>query len=427
MIKHKMKLIFFSLFAIMVISEAKSYSNNKWKYDIEYLRDTLPKKHINLFFKITQKDWNNYLDSLELKSNYLSDDFVLLSIKELLSKVGDSHTTIYWKAKIEDKRSLPLEFNWYNDGIYVTATEKQNLSIIGCKIVSINNYSIEEVIKKFRNLIVQDNEASIKQELPNLLKLPVVYDYFGLLPNHDSMIIGVLNKNGSINKVIINNNHKSLSSIKLKRKPLYLKNINKEFWYSGLLKDSILYIQYNKCTGKEYYKFYKKNNQIKFPFGIYLQFKILTSQSFNKFANKIYQELRTNNYNKVVIDFRFNDGGSSSQGTYLIDSISKYKNLMKFGIIGRNTFSSAIINVLDMQIGNAILIGENTSGMAKHFGEVKILYLPQNNVIIQYSTSFFNLTDKYTNSIIPDVSCDLSFDDYLLGNDPCLEYIINKK
>lgn len=91
---------------------------------------------------------------------------------------------------------------------------------------------------------------------------------------------------------------------------------------------------------------------------------------------------------------RFNSGGSSLQGTELIKKLSELKNINQkkklFVIIGKNTFSSAIINILDFKkYTNAIIVGEITSGKPNHFGEVKNFLLPNSRLQVNYSTKYF--------------------------------------
>ena len=73
---------------------------------------------------------------------------------------------------------------------------------------------------------------------------------------------------------------------------------------------------------------------------------------------------------KVIFDMRHNGGGSSAQGTALIKAIAKKKNINQKGtlfvVIGRQTFSSAIINTVDFKKHTqATILGEPTAGSFK--------------------------------------------------------------
>lgn len=92
--------------------------------------------------------------------------------------------------------------------------------------------------------------------------------------------------------------------------------------------------------------------------------------------------MKNKQVDKVVFDIRFNGGGSSPQGeSEMIEKYAKYlkKNpsIKTYVITGRNTFSSAVLNAMDLKrLTNAVFVGEETAGKPNHFGEVKAFQLP---------------------------------------------------
>jgi C-terminal processing protease CtpA/Prc len=125
---------------------------------------------------------------------------------------------------------------------------------------------------------------------------------------------------------------------------------------------------------------------------------------------------------------RFNGGGNSGQGTEFISKLSGY-NISKqdkkiYVVIGRQTFSSAIINTMDFKgQTKAILVGEETGGKPNHFGEVRNLQLPSSGLNISYSTKYFTRTKEDLKTIRPDVIIESSFSDFKKGIDPVYEWI----
>ncbi|WP_406542418.1 S41 family peptidase [Clostridium ljungdahlii] len=134
----------------------------------------------------------------------------------------------------------------------------------------------------------------------------------------------------------------------------------------------------------------------------------------------------------MVIDLRDNGGGNSKMFDSFLDEIKKRSNINKKGnlfvIIGRKTFSSAILNTMDLKNNtNALLIGEPTGGKPNHFGEVKVIHLSNTNVDIQYSSKYFKTTSKDTDSIYPDVNIILKASSYFNGKDDFLNYILDRQ
>lgn len=95
-----------------------------------------------------------------------------------------------------------------------------------------------------------------------------------------------------------------------------------------------------------------------------------------------------------------------------------------FVIIGRQTFSSAIINACQLkERTQATFIGEATGGKPNHYGEVQKMTLPKNNITISYSTKYFKMLDQEVDTLTPDIVVKTSFSDYINNKDSVLDTI----
>jgi len=132
----------------------------------------------------------------------------------------------------------------------------------------------------------------------------------------------------------------------------------------------------------------------------------------------------------VVLDLRYNGGGSSSVLNPFFDAIRARPALNARGhlytLIGRGTFSSAMMNAIHMKTDtNSILLGEPTGGRPNGYGEVRSFTLPNSGLTIQYSTRFFrNWNEGDPESFPPDVEVIITMDDLLAGRDTVLEAAI---
>ena len=154
--------------------------------------------------------------------------------------------------------------------------------------------------------------------------------------------------------------------------------------------------------------------------------------SFVDFEQTVFKTIRERPIKKLIVDMRFNSGGSSLQGTDFIKQLAGYdflnKRNMMYVVIGRRTFSSGILNVLDFKrLTKAVTIGEETAGRPNHFGEVEILKLPSSQMSVYYSTHYFKWSNEKKDSIEPDVKCPVSFTDYKNGVDPVYDYVRKQK
>ena len=96
-----------------------------------------------------------------------------------------------------------------------------------------------------------------------------------------------------------------------------------------------------------------------------------------------------------------------------------------FVIVGRDTFSSALLNVYQLKFKTkAIFIGEATGGKPDCYGEVNYFKLRESGLSVRYSTRYYYLIEEYLqDSFYPEISCSVSIRDYLENRDPCMEWI----
>jgi len=96
-----------------------------------------------------------------------------------------------------------------------------------------------------------------------------------------------------------------------------------------------------------------------------------------------------------------------------------------YTLIGRATFSSALMNAFDLKARTrAILVGEPTGGKPNHYGQVSSFNLPTSGVRVFHSTRFFRLSASDPPSLEPDVRVEIRSQDYFEGRDPVLETVL---
>ena len=419
--KEGMKINILILIFILSFCTCNAQSVNKRISDIEFIKSELPKLHCNLFYKTKEEVFINELDTLESYAGSLTDLEFALRLQKILTKLGDAHTNIDFFKFINQQNIYPIELYWFKDGFYVIAALKNYKNILGHKLYSINRIPVNEIMRKFESIIVKDNDAMMKHRLPELIVIKDILDFLKITNNKENTFVFI--KAGKFTKVKLStapefpdsSNYEKLLPREI---PISLKNKQKLFRLEYLKEKNIIYAQYNRCWSRE----------LEALHGSFAKAKILPS--FEEFSDSLISQIYSKQPSKLIFDLRFNPGGSSLQGTHLVEKISKINEINKKGklfvIIGRTTFSSAVINAIDFrQKTNAILIGEETSGTPNHFGEIKTLTLPNSNIQLQYSTKYFRLIESDNNTVQPDIMVSISINDFLAGKDPALDYIFN--
>jgi hypothetical protein len=420
-------LLLVSLTVLSLAGIAQSVTNQQeinrdWSKDIDSLASELSSKHYNFFTVKSKEDFIKGLDIIKRGSTEKTDLHVALQLKQLIAGFGDSHTDINFMQYIDRTKILPLQINFFSDGIYILVTAKEYEPVIGCKLLSVNGFPVKTIIDSLSTLITCDNEAIVKVRIPQIFPFIQLLEFFGFTKG-DRFDVVIESRDGVVKNLVMSPAQVTTQNAAFYRPsalPLSMKNQKGLFFSSYQPQDSILYIQYNKCWSREL------ENQYGNPQNA------ATLPSFKELEESVFNILKTQPVKKLIFDVRYNSGGNSVQGTEFAEKYAGYlkthPGVKTYVIIGRSTFSSAILNALDFKREvNAVFVGEETSGKPSHFGELKSFKLPVSGLQVYYSTKFFENGDKNLKSIIPDEYTLSSFSDYSKGIDPAYEWIKKQK
>jgi hypothetical protein len=387
----------------------KEMAQGQWIEDLDFLAHELPKKHKNLYHNISESEFQAQIDELKTKLSSMGQQEILVGLMKIIASIGDSHTTLGYRSQ----RALPLMLYWFKDGIAILNTTAEFEEILYGKITGLGNKSIDDVVAALAAVIPHENEAQVKNNIPNVLTDTLVLQSLKLIPSQESASLTVLTKSGR--KVTVEMKPLSFSSKPQwlidasdeKDVPLYIRNRGLFYWYEIFPDSQTLFFQYNSC-------------------------KNMTEETFPEFVKKLFYAADTENVKRIVIDLRHNGGGNSGIFAPFLFELKKRPRFMQNGniyvLIGRRTFSSAILNAVDLRKQTpALFAGEPTGGKPNHYGEVQMLFLPNSRLPVTYSVKYFQVLDDDPDSLIPDILVERRLSDYLNKSDPVLKSVLAKK
>ena len=131
-----------------------------------------------------------------------------------------------------------------------------------------------------------------------------------------------------------------------------------------------------------------------------------------------------------MIDLRQNGGGDFFEGReHLIEPIKKRPAINQEGrlfvVIGRATFSAAMVNAIDFRKDtNAILVGEPIGERPNSYSENDEMTLPNSRLVVSYSTRYYKFLDEDVPAVEPDVRIDPTWADFRAGRDAVMDWIL---
>jgi len=342
----------------------------RWLEDIDCLKETLSIKHANLFFSVSKEEFEKRVLEIKAKINQLDYDEMKVEISGLVAMIKDAHTAIAFPVE----KYIPLKFYCFADGVYIIQVSKGYEKLLYKKVIAIEDVQIEQVMEDLSKIISHENKYFLKAQATKYLQAADVL--YGLLICDDKNKIKITVENEIIEVATVN--QKELNYIENNSVPMYAEKSSENYWFRYIDEDELLYIKYNSCRED----------------GIPLKDKIGSSIDF----------VEKNNIKKITIDLRNNLGGDSTLLAPLVEYLKRKENVELNVIIGRETFSSGLLNAYELKSEcNAILIGEPTGGKPNCYGEILRFSLPNSKFNVSYSTQYYKLIeDDNIDALYPD-------------------------
>lgn len=384
--------------------------DERWRTDLRCLVKTLSRVHKNAFFQTTEDDFRQAAARLNTAIPTLREHEIVVELARLVAMLGDAHTALSVFHPAADFHFYPISFTWFKDGLYVTMVSAEHKRALGVRLLRVGDTDIQEACATIGGVISHENEALLKSTTPSYLATAEVLHALGLSRTLDRATFGLEDAGGRFELDIpACARSQSIDWLTAPNQaavamPLYMCRPKDYYWYEYLPAQRAVYFQYNRC-------------------------KDMPAQSFAAFAKDMLTFADENQVDKFIVDLRWNGGGNSMILEPLIQGLRRHPSLNRpghlFVIIGRKTFSSAILNALDFRNKTkAVLVGEPTGGRPNHYGEVKTFTLPCSGLVVSYSTKYFRYAKDDTPSLMPDVTIELSAADFFDGQDPVLDAIL---
>ncbi len=397
-----------------------------WQQDGEKIRKELPKLHPNLFQKIKEKEWNQAFTTFYQNLPEKSDAENALRLQEIIAKVGDPNTTLDLTPILKKEKFIPFGLGYYEFEFYVSASVRKFAPIFGCKVLKINGLTTKEAIERTARFVPKDNEIGYLTNAMQMLRFPIVNRLTGVSATDTLELFCEKPTGETFNFKVFPidpaADPQAMQPIMAQRKnpDLLFRSRSQLFVSEWLEKDSIFIFQYAICLSREM---------------LMADGDTATAMQlpeFQPFVDSIFNFMKIHPTARLLIDLRFNSGGGANDGhrwakRLAADSILNQKGKVFVAINSGTVNEATNVGIFFKTYTKAILIGEPTGDRPNHFATKKPLRLPKTGLILSYSSKITQLVAEDPPALAPEILVPMSFQSFLEGRDPVLDYLRKNK
>ncbi len=434
MIKMK-KITLISCLLVSGIICIRGQQADEWQDDLEYLIQRIEIMHPDPYSFYPKEQFYELKESLYKKIPQLSEADIVISISELLANLSDGHTRLAIESSDpqwlnQTFHLLPVIMYPFEDGVYIMAGMEQHRDLVGSKVLSIGKMSMAEATSKLGGLWSHDNPYGERKYLYYSLSFAEMLKYIGAAHEVDKIDLFLQNKNKEEFQIQVptvsffsmalyfgsgwypqaGNGLSTMNENAVDSLPIWLKNLNKAFWFEYLPGDKIMYLQINSFN---------------FPHS-----DTYEEGSFRQLCAQFFEALDSSEAEKLIIDIRANNGGNHVEMPLLKGIIARPyidRSDKLFLITGRVTYSAAVhfTTVFD-RYTDATIVGEPSSGRPNHYGAVRKFRLPNHpQVEIHCSVDYYQDSEPFDFNITnkPDIVAKMTAIDYQSNIDPSMSVV----
>jgi hypothetical protein len=388
--------------------KVRTLTPDQWREDLRYFAREMPKRHKNLFHTVSREQFDQAVADLDEAIPTLARHQIIVGLSQITARVGDGHTGVHLPA---DFRRYPIALFWFGNELRVTAAIKEQEEALGTRVVKIGDLGMNEVQARVARCFPSaenENAWYVLGTSPAFLLRPEVLHALGVVPEVDrakftfendegrqiTLELQAVPQDGSLQERLVR-----VAPLE----PLTRQRREERFWFTWLPESKTVYTSFRGYD----------------PLG--------------SKAGELFRFLDDNPVDRLVIDMRQNGGGDFFKGRkHLIEPLKDRPGLNQpgklFVIIGRQTFSAAMVNAIDFRKQtNALLVGEPAGERPNSYSENDEMTLPNSGVVVSYSTRYYKFLDEDVPAVMPDQRIDPAWEDFKAGRDPVMDWILSQR
>jgi hypothetical protein len=381
--------------------------------DLDAMLDARDTIHPDGWHGFARTDWVAAADALAARAADLSPDERLTEVVRLAAMPSwngrDGHTGIFPFTPADGTLLYPLRWWEFSDGLLVTAARPPYEDLVGSRVEAIAGRPIDEVLRLVEPLGPRDNPSNLRAFAPLYLRVSNLLAGLGVIDVAGPTTFTLVDRDGSRRDMeieptvpVFDDDWDSGLPHRLAATDApWLRDQDTTLWWTFLEDSGTLFAQFNHVRGDA-----------------------------TSVVSELRERAKEDDVERVVIDLRHNSGGDNTTLSPLelaLRDPTMNREGRLFAIIGRVTFSAAANFATDLEGSTSVIFaGEPMGGSPNLYGDTRPVDLEATGQTLYMATRYWERStpDDERLTIEPDISVDLSSEDYFAGRDPVLEAIL---
>lgn len=391
-----------------------------WQKDLDYLEWALPEHQKDFTVLMPKYELSRRIAEIKQDIPKISDSDIVLRLVRLIASLNVAHTQLDLGAAVRQfgLHFYPIQFDWFGNDLVVVAALPRDKEAVGCRILRINSRPPLQVETLLAPYISHENYARLHRKSPGMMTIAELMKYEKLVDETGRLQLTCIKTDGKeftvdVVPMLTPAKHIDLLGIRevYKLAPrLSNKRPNTFYWYDYLPESQTLYVQYNSCHDDP-------------------------KKSFQDFSYEVINAADTHPVQRMIVDLRYNSGGSTSIIKPLFEKLKARPALCSRGhlyvLIGEGTFSAGMDNAVSFRTTfNAILVGESASNSPYHYGEMDSFVLPNSQLRVTYAKKYIRMGHHSgggdPKDLSPEIYVPPTLADRLAGRDAVFETVLRQ-
>lgn len=394
-------------FAFQVL--AQKMDNDLWLQDLEAYKTGLEQKHIDVYNKISDNEFDSELEIIKSSIGNKTDFQLVMDLMRLTRKIGDGHTAISL-SNIET-HNFPFEIKQFGNDWRIVKIAQPFGHLLGTRLIAVDETPMAIAAQKVGEVaqFVENPHSKIIRTAQYFPISELLFE-LNLIKQKEKASFTFKSDDGTVftETLTVSANNEPVKFTEL---TISVPEIEKPeetlitgFWYAPISGTDALYIHF------ENYPTFEEMMQI---------------------AEEMVGFIFQNNIRKLVIDLRNNGGGDLYVGLVLANALNLADPVdWKSGVYvlaDKVTFSAATSNTaLFRELLNAKIVGEPTGSNPTGFQDMDTFELPNSKLVVCYSKRLFRIQEEFSEGVQPDIPQTYEWESFSQGNDNMLQWVIKK-